>query len=272
MRDARGKQMQIRHKDGIALAFSDSGPRENALVLVHGWGTDHTSLLPQQSFFERTHRVLSVDLRGHGDSSSPDQTYTVSEFAEDVQWLCEELGIKRAAVVGHSMGGAIALELGYRNPELVRAVVMLDTVFQAPPELNMLLAPLIPGLASPAYAEAYRQIMSTLSLPHDLASLGDTLATLPRAPQHVLLSALKAHLEDHDFAAAASGCSVPVGYVGAYRPLADVAALKNLIPGLLSGQTLGSGHFAPLVVSDQVNAMIERFLTLSNLNGQTEAL
>jgi hypothetical protein len=109
-------------------------------------------------------------------------------------------------------------------------------------------------------------------LPHDLASLGDTLATLPRAPQHVLLSALKAHLEDHDFAAAASGRSVPVGYVGAYRPLADVAALKNLIPGLLSGQTLGSGHFAPLVVSDQVNAMIERFLTLSNLNGQTEAL
>jgi pimeloyl-ACP methyl ester carboxylesterase len=271
-RYARGNQMQLRYRDGIALAFTDSGIHQNALVLVHGWGTDHTSLLRQQSFFEANYRVLNIDLRGHGDSSSPDQIYTVSEFAEDIDWLCSELGIKRAFVIGHSMGGAVALELAYRHPELVHAVVMLDTVFQAPPALTTLLAPLLPGLAGPGYANAYGQIMAALSLPSDLESLRDTLAALPMAPQHVLLSALKAHLEDHDFVAAASGCRVPVAYVGATRPLADLGALKSLLPGLLTGQTLGSGHFAPLVVADQVNAMLAHSLTLFNFVSKTEVV
>jgi pimeloyl-ACP methyl ester carboxylesterase len=258
--------MQVKHRDGVALAYTDKGVGKHALVLVHGWGTDHTSLLQQQTFFEDTHRVLNVDLRGHGQSASPEQDYSVIEYAEDIEWLCQQLQIERAVVIGHSMGGAIALELGSRNPALIHAVAMLDTVFQAPAALYALLEPLLPALATPDYRNAYRTIMTALSLSSDLPALVSALAELPMAPQHVLLSALKAHVEDHDIAGAASRCKLPVAYIGAASPLADVHVLKMLIPELMTGQTLGVGHFAPLLASEQVNPMLARFLSLTRFN------
>ena len=73
-------------------------------------------------------------------------------------------------------------------------------------------------------------------------------------------------MEDHDFAAAAAGCTVPVAYIGATHPLADLVRLKELIPDLMIGQCLGAGHFSPLLVHDQVDAMLLRFLTLVRLD------
>ena len=54
--------MQTKRRDGVALAFSVSGDNESTLLLVHGWGCDHTTLLEQRSFFERSYTVISVDL------------------------------------------------------------------------------------------------------------------------------------------------------------------------------------------------------------------
>ena len=258
--------MQNKLRDSVPLAFSKSGDQESALLLIHGWGCDHTTLLRQQTFFEHSHTVINVDLRGHGESGAPEEVYSIAHYAEDVMWLCAELGIQRASVVGHSMGGAVALEMGYRNPALVEAVVMLDTAFLAPSSLNNILGALIPGLMEAGYEETYRSIMRALSLPSDLAALAPVLDSFPKATQHVLLSSLKGHMEDHDFAAAAAGCTVPVAYIGATHPLADLVRLKELIPDLMIGQSLGAGHFAPLLVHDQVDAMLLRFLALVRLD------
>ena len=133
--------MQQKVRDGVPLAFDDNETSNSALVLIHGWGCDHTVLLRQQAFFAETHRVINLDLRGHGESGSPEQIYSVAQFADDVEWLCHELDIERAALVGHSMGGAVAIETAYRHPELVQAVGLIDSVFQAPSELLEMLAP-----------------------------------------------------------------------------------------------------------------------------------
>ena len=143
---------------------------------------------------------------------------------------------------------------------------MLDTAFQAPSSLNNVLGPLIPGLMEADYDATYRSIMRALSLPSDLAALTPILDNLPKATQYVLLSSLKGHMEDHDFAAAAAGCTVPVAYIGATHPLADLVRLKELIPDLMIGQCLGAGHFSPLLVHDQVDAMLLQFFTLVRLD------
>ena len=232
------------------------------LVLVHGWGRDHTTLLRQQAHFAATHRIINVDLRGHGESAAPEQVYSVEQFADDLAWICRELKIERAMVVGHSMGGAIALETALRHPDLVGAVGLIDTVFQAPSELQEILTPLVQGLRTIDYERVYRSLMQTLCLAEDAAELEPILRSLPRAPQHVQLSAMQQHLEVHDFAKAAVSCSVAVAYIATGQPLADVAALKLLIPALKTGHTLGSGHFAPWLVYEQVNAMLARFFEL----------
>ena len=87
----------------------------------------HTYLDPQfKHFAGRGHRVVAVDLRGHGQSDKPHQRYTMQVFADDLAWMCDQRNLVRPVVVGHSMGGIVAFDLAARYPALPCAVVMLD--------------------------------------------------------------------------------------------------------------------------------------------------
>ncbi len=257
--------MQKLVRDRVSLAFHDNEGSGDVIMLVHGWGCDHTTLWKQQTFFAKTHRVINVELRGHGESSAPDQVYSVEQYSDDLVWLLAQLGIDRASFIGHSMGGAVALEAAHQNPKAVNAVAMIDMVFDAPAEVHQLLAPMLPAISGVLFQEAYRRIMRALSVTSDLAEVDGLLCSLPRAPQHVLLSSLQQHMEVHDMASAATQCAIPVAYIGASRPLANMSALKRLIPDLFTGQVLGAGHFAPWVAPEQVNAQLAQFLRLAGL-------
>ena len=113
-------------RDGVALAFEDVGRGAPPVLLIHDLGDDHSSFMQQIEHFRRGHRVVAVDLRGHGESGGPEGSHTIAESADDLAWLCYELGVYMPAVVGHGLGGAIALELATRYPELPAAVVALD--------------------------------------------------------------------------------------------------------------------------------------------------
>ena len=265
--------MGRRRNQGIGLAYSDSGDQHGSLpiVFVHGWGCDHTSFAPQREFFRRSHRVITVDLRGHGESDAPPQDYTVSGFAEDTAWLCGELELSPCLVVGHSMGGNVALEMAAHHPKRVHSVVLIDSVVFPPPELLEALAPLIQALEGPSFADAYRHGIESLCLPTDEAPLKrDLVSPLPRAPQHVLTSALRDQLFGHDIASAAAGCRCPVAYLGATALLADLVRFSSLTPQVIMAKTLGAGHFSYVFVPDQVNAMIERFITLFSDRADSE--
>jgi pimeloyl-ACP methyl ester carboxylesterase len=100
--------MQLIKKEGVTLAYQDINPGSPPMLFAHGWGCDHTALAPQAEFFRRSHRVVSVDLRGHGKSDAPHQDYMMAAFADDLAWLCTELALTKPIVVGHSMGGNVA--------------------------------------------------------------------------------------------------------------------------------------------------------------------
>src|ERR1700674_2423877 len=120
--------MQLIKKEGVTLAYQDINPGSPPMLFVHGWGCDHTAFAPQAEFFGRSHRVVSVDLRGHGKSDAPHQDYTMAALADDLAWLCTELALTKPIVVGHSMGGNVALELATRYPELLSSIVLIDSV------------------------------------------------------------------------------------------------------------------------------------------------
>jgi hypothetical protein len=71
------------------------------------------------------------------------------------------------------------------------------------------------------------------------------------------------HLLLWDGAAAAAACKTPALYIAAENPLTDLTQFRELCPQLVVGQTVGAGHFNNQQVPDQVNAMIERFLTIT---------
>jgi pimeloyl-ACP methyl ester carboxylesterase len=103
--------MPLLTRDGVALFFEQAGRGGPPVVLVHGWGCNHTFMAPQFVHFRSTHRIVAVDLRGHVQSDRPQQAYSIAAFADDLAWICRELTLEHPVLIGHSMGGAIAMEL-----------------------------------------------------------------------------------------------------------------------------------------------------------------
>src|SRR5262245_1711421 len=101
-------------RGGHALYYVEAGAGGPPVVLVHGWCCDHTYLEPQRRHLSASRRAVAVDLLGHGRSDKPVQPYSISGFADDVAWMCGELGLAKPIVVGHSMGGIVSLELAAR--------------------------------------------------------------------------------------------------------------------------------------------------------------
>jgi pimeloyl-ACP methyl ester carboxylesterase len=181
-------------------------------------------------------------------------------FADDLARLCTELALVRPIVVGHSMGGNVALELAARRPELLSSIVLIDSVVFSSQSFRDALQPVLEALGGSDYAAVCRQAMLSTCLPTDDETRKRMLiASLPKAPQHVLTSTLKNHLLDYDSTPAAVGCHIPTAYIGATIPMADLVQFRRHTPQLVTAQTLGSGHFSPLFVSDQINTMIQTF-------------
>jgi pimeloyl-ACP methyl ester carboxylesterase len=250
--------------DGVTLNYLDSGSGDPPLMFIHGWCCDHTYWSDQTAHFAQTNRVVAPDLRGFGESDKPDQQYTMDGFADDVAWLAGELELDRPVIIGHSMGGVIALEISARFPDLPSAVVLVDAPVVPPAALVDGVRPLMEALRSPNYREAQRQFVAdALFLPGDdpqrKAQIVDAMS---QAPQHVMASAFE-NIFSWDGEAAARGCTVPVLNICAAGPLTDLTRFRELCPQLVNGQTVGAGHFHQLEVPEQVNAMIDRFLAVS---------
>ena len=250
------------NKNGITLAYQDRGTAACAIVFIHGLGFDHSTFAPQIGFFSRTHRVVAVDLRGHGESDTASQGYSMPLFAEDIAWLCAQLNLVRPVVVGHSMGGNIALTLAALYPDVPASILLIDSLLFPPPELAAALGEVGEALKGPNFEEARSQIEALLFLPtDDDAVRHEMTAVFVKTPQQVLQAGFVQHTSEYDAASFAARCKVPVAYIGSTHPLADVAALRAAIPEIIVAQTLGSGHFSPVMVPNQINAMIDRFLT-----------
>ncbi len=252
--------MNFANINGVRLAYLDSGRGPKSMLLVHGWACDHTTLAPVMEHFRHAYRVISVDLRGHGISDAPQQEYTVSGFADDLACLCRKLQIQNPIVIGHSMGGTVALDLGARYPDLVSALVLIDSVILPPPPFLDGLQPLARALYGDEYRGVLRQTVSSLFLSADDSERKSRLlSAMASVPQHVLASSFRNHITDYDATQVAGKCRLPVAYFAAAYKVADLDRFLALCPQLMVAQTLGSGHFSPLEVPDQVNAMIERF-------------
>jgi 3-oxoadipate enol-lactonase len=109
--------------NGVRLFYQETGPPDAPpLVLIMGWGGDHTAWALQAPAFAAEHRVIAIDNRGAGQSDVPEAPYTILGMAADVVGLMDALGLRRAHVCGASMGGMIAQELALRAPDRVRTL------------------------------------------------------------------------------------------------------------------------------------------------------
>jgi pimeloyl-ACP methyl ester carboxylesterase len=134
----------------------DRGPRDGApIVLVHCFSCSIDWWDRVMPALTRRHRVVAIDLLGHGGSEKPGSGYTIPHQAEVVAQALRRLGVRDAEVVGHSLGGAVVTGLAQSAPALVDRVVIIDTA----PDHSRSSLGFIAGLAfAPVIGEALWQI------------------------------------------------------------------------------------------------------------------
>jgi pimeloyl-ACP methyl ester carboxylesterase len=129
--DAKLIKKTVRADDGLNIVCDVGGKGDTALVFLHGWCGDREYWKHQIDGFAGDYRVVALDQAGHGESGKDRKIWSVSGLAGDVEAVAKALGLKRGILVGHSMGGPVALLATKRMPGTVVAVIGVDTLQNA---------------------------------------------------------------------------------------------------------------------------------------------
>jgi pimeloyl-ACP methyl ester carboxylesterase len=132
--DARKKVIAL--PDGESLAYVSWGnPAGKPVVLIHGYTDSASDWAPLVPFLSKSDRLILVDIRGHGKSSKPECCYTRFDFAYDIKLLLDALHIKKADIIGHSLGSYITQTFAEFWPDRTNRVVLIAST-AVPPQFD----------------------------------------------------------------------------------------------------------------------------------------
>lgn len=244
----------------ITLNFKTAGSGQQIFILIHNAGGNHRFMDNQFHYYSQQGKVVSVDLRGHGGSDKPEQSYTVEGFAEDILHISKELSISKAVVIGLNYGAAVTIELANMVPELVSQCVVIDPPILMESWVEQLVKDHIDELKDPHlqnYAEnLVDSVLANGSHENKLMAI-DAFNTVSKK---ALISTYENLIEwDKISSPKIQKCKMPVLNIQSSHPFCREKTLLTLCPHLVSGKVVNSGPWATLEVPEQVNAMIDRF-------------
>ncbi|WP_248924211.1 alpha/beta fold hydrolase [Paenibacillus hamazuiensis] len=155
--------------DSNKIAYKETG-RGEAVVLLHGFCGSSSYWDAIQTYLPSDYRFIFPDLRGHGDSDAPDGSYSMDVMADDMDRLLQQLGVEKATLLGHSLGGYVSLAFAERHMEKLTRFGFIHSTALPDDEkgkegrlnsmktireqgLNVFVNGLIPKLFAPAHVE-----------------------------------------------------------------------------------------------------------------------
>lgn len=258
--------------DGHVAAFDGGEGQGPPVVLLHGGGLDHRSWEPQARALRRDHRVIALDLRGHGAASTPTAPF---RHADDVAAVLDALDAAPAVLAGVSMGASAAVDVAVTRPEAVAGVVAVGAgasgpEFRDPWALGVLAAQDEAARAgdAAAWVEAFLRFAAGPS-----RSLDDVDEAVVALLRECVTSTLARHVAAgppvlpgwaEDAAARARHLTVPVLAVVGEQDSADhLRQARELVAPLPRGRLVtvpGTAHYPHLERPQAVEAALTRFL------------
>lgn len=178
-------------KDGTPISYEIFGKGEPTLVFVHGWSCDARYWRAQVPVFSKKHRVVVLDLAGHGHSGMSRTRYTMSSFGEDVRAVTESTGSYSVILIGHSMGGSVIAEAARLMPDRVIGLIGIDTLENVEYKMTREELEKMTGPLKENFRNANRQFVSEMIAPKTDPQLREwVLSDMSAAPPNVALSAM----------------------------------------------------------------------------------
>jgi pimeloyl-ACP methyl ester carboxylesterase len=242
------------------LFIDDGGDGGMPVVFVHSAGGSTEHWAAQLAHLRAGgRRAIALDLRGHGRSNPPaDGDYSIAAMAGDVIAVADHLELARFALVGHSMGGAVATATAGLHPERIAGLLLLDpaTDARAIPEETQ--RQLMASMEGDQYRATIEQYWTPMLKPSSDAVRKALFAGLWRTPKQAVVEPLRALLT---FDPVTALSRYPGPRLSIITPLNESpAAYHALAPSLPHHKVEGTGHWLHLDAPETVNRELDTFL------------
>lgn len=246
------------------------------LVLIHGFTDNLTMWYNQVPVFSKQYKVLTYDVRGHGQTDSPDDKISLDTLADDLYALLKALNINKTFVLGYSMGGRIGLEFALKHPDMTSGFIFANSgipgpVFQlSEKEITEMLEKqsLLEKLIESGDIEAISEVMTEFSFSPGFKNREPEVyqrykeVKLKNDPRHYL-SILKAIVENFqnppDLTRLKCPALIIAGDQDSFMKLEVAESMEKAIPNA-QVKILPTGHASALEMPEQFNQAILEFL------------
>jgi pimeloyl-ACP methyl ester carboxylesterase len=246
--------------------YKSYGKGNEALVLIHGWSCTLDYWRDSIPDLAKRNRVIAIDLPGHGWSDKPEVTYSMDLFARAVEAVMRDAKVKRAVLVGHSMGTPIARQFYRKYPEKTLGIVIVDGSLR-PFGDKKLMETFLAGFRGPNYKEAGKQMFAGMAGPNLSPEIrGLIQASFLNTPQHVLVSAMEGMADESIWGADKINVAV-LAYMAKspFWPPDTEQFYRGLAPNLDFQMLEGVGHFLMMEKPKEFNAAVVAYLDKNKL-------
>jgi pimeloyl-ACP methyl ester carboxylesterase len=255
------------HINGMTMGYDDRGSGL-PIVFLHAFPLNRSMWIGQALSLSRRFRIITLDLRGHGESGGSLESFSLDQAADDVRALLDFLAIQQAVFVGLSMGGYILLALHRLHADCIKGMVLADTKAQADTaeakhgrvqmaETASRRGPtaiadiMIPRLLSPATIQTKQELVNDVRTMIEATSVSAITADLTAMAQRWDSTSVLPTI--------ACPTTIIVGELDIATPVADAALLAGSIPAAQLSVIPEAAHLSNLEQPQAFNALIGSF-------------
>jgi pimeloyl-ACP methyl ester carboxylesterase len=246
--------------DGVHVQYHVYGTAEPALVFIHGWGCDSNYWREQIPAFKARYTLVTVDLAGHGGTDANRSEWTMARFGQDVATVLATIPNQKLILVGHSMGGPVAIEAARLVKDRVVGIIGVDTfkTIGAPVPSKPQTDAIVKRFEADFIGQTRAMVAERFFAPGANETLkGKVAYDLSLTPQRVGVGALRAALE-YDFTGPLEDVSVPIVAINSDlgEPVNE-ARIRKVLPKFRAVTLAGDGHFLMLEDPARFNPALE---------------
>jgi pimeloyl-ACP methyl ester carboxylesterase len=255
-----GSTLLATEPDGVHIEYRVAGKGDPAIVLIHGWATDANYWNAQIAPLQAKYTVVAVDLAGHGGSTKSRTDWSMEKYGEDVATVVQRIPNQQVILVGHSMGGTVALEAAHTLGNRVIGIIVVDALKSvglpplSPSQIETRVAPFRTDFIGAVRKYVSEELFEKGADPLFVQKVAYDMSL---QPPDVGVASLEALLS-MDFKTVLPDIKVPVLAINSDLGTTDDARIRKALPTFESDVIPHTSHFLMMEVPDKFNPLLMR--------------